>query len=115
MSSVLVLSDATFSQELAQSNRPVLVDFWAPWCGPCQMLGPVLEELAQEFSETVTIAKVNIDDNPKTPSQFGVRSIPTLVLFHQEKVLATMTGVRSRGDLVAWINQHVPSLSSSLI
>jgi thioredoxin 1 len=108
MASVAFLSDSDFAEKIS-IEKPVLVDFWAPWCGPCQMLGPILETVATELELEVSVFKMNIDENPKTPSQFGVRSIPTLMLFQRGTVVATLTGVRSHVELIAWVRQHCPA------
>jgi thioredoxin 1 len=86
------VNDANFAAEVLQCDLPVLVDFWAPWCGPCRAIAPVIEELSQELSGQVKIAKMNVDENSKTPSQFGIRAIPTLILFKNGKVLDQLTG-----------------------
>lgn len=107
MSKVLHTTDATFDADVLQSNVPVLLDFWAPWCGPCRMIGPILEELAPEFGDTVKIVKINIDENQQTPAQFGVRSIPTLLLIKDGKVVDTQIGALPKNQLAAFINKHL--------
>ncbi len=97
------ITDATFETEVLNSDVPVLVDFWAEWCGPCKMLMPILEEIAPEMADKVKIVKVNIDQNPLTPGQFGVRGIPTMILFKGGKAEATKVGVFPKSTLVAWI------------
>ncbi|EFA29484.1 thioredoxin, partial [Haemophilus influenzae HK1212] len=92
MSEVLHINDADFESVVVNSDIPVLLDFWAPWCGPCKMIAPVLDELAPEFSGKVKIVKMNVDDNQATPAQFGVRSIPTLLLIKNGQVVATQVG-----------------------
>jgi thioredoxin 1 len=87
------IKDAEFEQEVIKAGVPVLVDFWAPWCGPCQMIAPMLEELAQEYGSRVKIVKMNVDENPATPSQFAIRAIPTLILFKGGQVVERITGV----------------------
>jgi len=93
------ISDADFNQEVIKAEVPVLVDFWAPWCGPCQMVAPMLEELAQEFSGKVKIAKMNVDKNPKTPPLYGIRAIPTLIIFKGGEVVEQITGVVPKDQL----------------
>ncbi len=101
------VSDATFEQTVLQSDRPVLVDFWAEWCGPCRIVGPTLDELASELNGQVTIAKVNVDDNPRTAQAFGIRSIPTLMLVKDAEVKETVVGAQPKSKLEDVINRHV--------
>lgn len=94
-------TDATFSQDVLKSEKPVLLDFWAEWCGPCKMLAPILDELATEYDGRVRIGKVNIDEHQELAAQYGIRSIPTLLLFHQGQVADQIVGLRSKRDLKA--------------
>ena len=98
------INDASFKSEVTDSPIPVLVDFWAPWCGPCKMIAPVLEELSQEFDGKAKIVKINIDDNQNTPTQFGVRSIPTLILFKNGNEVEKIIGAQSKDKLKAMID-----------
>ena len=98
------INDASFKTEVSDSPLPVLVDFWAPWCGPCKMITPVLEELAQEYDGKAKIVKINIDDNQNTPAQFGVRSIPTLILFKNGNEVEKIIGAQSKDKLKAMID-----------
>ena len=109
MSNELIVhaTDATFEQEVLKSELPVLLDFWAPWCGPCKMIAPVLDDLAVEFEGKVKIVKINIDDNEQTPAQFGVRSIPTLMIFKNGQNVATKVGALAKGQLTAFINASI--------
>ncbi|MCW9699556.1 MULTISPECIES: thioredoxin [unclassified Avibacterium] len=106
MSEVLHTTDATFEADVLRSDVPVLLDFWAPWCGPCRMVGPILDELAAELGDKVKIVKINIDENQATPSQFGVRSIPTLLMFKEGKAVATQVGALPKNQLAAFIAQN---------
>lgn len=105
--SILQISDDNFEEKVLQSDQPVLVDFWAEWCGPCKAIAPVLEELSEEVSDKITIAKVNIDENPHTPTKFGVRSIPTLMIFKNGELTSTKVGSLPKSDLSNWINESV--------
>ncbi len=97
------ITDASFTADVLNADGPVLVDFWAEWCGPCKMIGPSLEELSEELGEKVTIAKLNIDENPDAPGQYGVRGIPTMILFKGGAPAATKVGAAPKGQLKAWL------------
>jgi len=97
------ITDASFNADVLSAEGPVLVDFWAEWCGPCKMIGPSLEELSEELGEKVTIAKLNIDENPDAPGQYGVRGIPTMILFKGGAPAATKVGAAPKGQLKAWL------------
>ena len=99
--------DRTFSTVVLKEAKPTLVDFWAPWCGPCRAIGPVLEELATQYGERINIVKVNVDDNPATASQYGVRSIPTLLLVKNGKVQETQIGLLSKNQLTAMFDRFL--------
>lgn len=103
------ISDETFQQEVLEASHktPILLDFWAPWCGPCKMIAPILEELATELAGKVTIAKINIDNNPKTSVKFNVRGIPTLLLFKNGSVEATKVGALSKSQLISFIESNI--------
>ena len=107
MSEVLHINDADFETVVVQSDIPVLVDFWAPWCGPCKMIAPILDEIAPEFAGKAKIVKINVDDNQLVAGQFGVRSIPTLLLFKNSQLVATQVGALPKNQLAAFINQHL--------
>ncbi|WOK37005.1 thioredoxin TrxA [Sphingomonas sp. C3-2] len=101
------ISDASFHQDVISAEGPVLVDFWAEWCGPCKMIGPSLEELSDELGEKVTIAKLNIDDNPDAPAKYGVRGIPTMILFKNGQPAATKVGAAPKSQLKGWIESEL--------
>ena len=102
---IVTLTQENFAAEVLKAPMPVLVDFWAEWCGPCKMIGPVLDELAEEYSGRVKIGKVNIDEQQELATQYGIRSIPTLLLFHQGQVADQMVGLRSKRDLKASLDR----------
>ena len=104
---IIHLSDATFETEVLQSTVPVLVDYWAEWCGPCKMIAPILDDVAQEYAGKVTVAKVNIDHNPNTPPKFGIRGIPTLLLFKNGQVAATKVGALSKTQLKEFLDGNI--------
>jgi thioredoxin 1 len=100
-------TDDNFQADVLQSSGPVLVDFWAEWCGPCKQIAPALEDIAAEMGEKVRVVKVNIDENPMTPSQYGVRGIPTLMLFKNGKVASTRVGALPKGKIVEWLEESI--------
>ena len=101
------LTDDTFETEVINSDGPVLVDYWADWCGPCKMIAPILDEIADEYAERVKIAKLNIDENPATPPKYGIRGIPTLMLFKGGNVEATKVGAVSKSQLTAFLDSNI--------
>src|SRR5471032_555861 len=104
MSNLTQITDSTFETEVVESKIPVLVDFWAPWCGPCKAIAPILDDLAQKYMGKIKIVKLDVDNNPATPPKFGVRGIPTLILFKDGQVKATQVGMLSKTDLIAFID-----------
>ena len=101
------VSDATFDAEVLKAQEPVVVDFWAEWCGPCRMIAPSLEELASEYDGKVIVAKMNIDENPQTPTRYGVRGIPTLMIFRNGQVTATKIGALPKTKIKEWIDASI--------
>ncbi|HBZ42529.1 MAG TPA: thioredoxin [Maritimibacter sp.] len=105
--STVAVTDDTFEAEVLKSDVPVVVDFWAEWCGPCKMIGPALEELATEYGDKVKIAKVNVDENPNSPAQMGVRGIPALFMFKDGQVVSNKTGAAPKSALQSWIDESI--------
>ena len=104
---IIHVTDDSFQQEVLQSSDPVLVDYWADWCGPCKMIAPVLDEIADEYTGKIRVAKLNIDENPNTPPRYGIRGIPTLMLFKDGEVEATKVGAVSKSQLTAFIDSNL--------
>ena len=108
------ISDASFHADVISSDTPVLVDFWAEWCGPCKMIGPALEEISDELAGKVTIAKLNIDDHPDAPARYGVRGIPTMILFKNGEPAATKVGAAPKSALKGWLESQLAGSASSV-
>ncbi|SVA94868.1 uncharacterized protein METZ01_LOCUS147722 [marine metagenome] len=104
---IVHISDESFEEEVLQSERPVLIDYWAEWCGPCKMIAPVLDEIATEYSDRLKVVKLNIDDNPQTPPKYGIRGIPTLMVFKNGQVEATKVGAVSKAQLTAFLDDSL--------
>ena len=104
---IVYVSDATFDSEVLQSATPVLVDYWAEWCGPCKMIAPILDDVAKEYAGKLKVAKLNIDENQDTPPKYGIRGIPTLMLFKNGAVEATKVGALSKSQLAAFIDANI--------
>ena len=104
---ILHVSDASFEADVLKVSGPVLVDYWAEWCGPCKMIAPILDEVAESYDGRLTVAKLNIDENADTPPKFGIRGIPTLMLFKDGQVVATKVGALSKSQLSAFIDSHI--------
>lgn len=104
---IINVTDSNFEQEVLSSEMPVLLDYWAEWCGPCKMIAPILNDIADEYSGKIKIAKINIDENPGTPAKFGVRGIPTLMIFKSGSIEATKVGAMSKSQLSAFIDSTI--------
>ncbi|MCE5337042.1 MAG: thioredoxin [Desulfobacteraceae bacterium] len=104
---IIEVTDGSFEQEVLQSDLPVLVDFWAPWCGPCRAIAPVVEELSADYGAKLKVAKCNVDDNPKIPGKFGIRAIPTLIIFKNGNVSEQITGAVAKSQITAAIDKVV--------
>jgi len=109
MADLLAVSDDTFEREVLQSSTPVLIDFWAPWCAPCRAIAPVVEELSRQYAGKLKVVKMNVDDNPRTPTQYGVRGIPNLILFRNGQVADQIVGAVPKSALVKAIDKVVPA------
>lgn len=104
---ILKLTDAEFENQVIKSDKPILVDYWAEWCGPCKMIAPVLEEVAEELSDKVLIGKLNVDENSQTPPKYGIRGIPTLMLFKNGEAVGTQVGALNKSDLIKFIEENI--------
>jgi thioredoxin 1 len=105
--SINAVTDSSFETDVVESGTPVLVDFWAQWCGPCKAIAPILEEIAQKYSDKIKIVKLDVDSNPATPPKFGVRGIPTLILFKDGQAKATQVGLLSKNELMSFIDSNI--------
>lgn len=106
-STITHISDDSFAEDVLNATGPVLIDYWAEWCGPCKMIAPILDELAEEYADRVKVVKLNIDDNPETPPKYGIRGIPTLMIFKHGKVEATKVGAVSKSQLAEFIESNL--------
>ncbi len=104
---IISVTDGTFEDSVIKSEKPVLIDYWAEWCGPCKMIAPLLEEIAEEYADRLTVGKLNIDENPGTPPRYGIRGIPTLMLFKNGNVEATKVGAVSKSQLSAFLDSNL--------
>ena len=107
MTEVTSITDASFEQEVVKNDKPVVVDFWAEWCGPCKQLAPVLDQVASELGDSVKVVKMNIEESPETPTKFGVRGIPTLMVFKGGELVDTKVGGMPKGQLQSWLETHI--------
>ena len=101
------ITDENFDTEVLKSDKPIVVDFWAEWCGPCKQIGPTLEEISNEMASEIIIAKHNIDDEPNTPTKYGVRGIPTMLLFKGGELKATKVGATTKSNIISWIKENI--------
>jgi thioredoxin 1 len=106
-SDIKYVSDASFDSDVLKANGPVLVDYWAEWCGPCRMIAPVLDELSRDYKGRLTVAKLNVDENQETPARYGIRGIPTLMLFKDGAVIGTKVGAVSKSQLTTFIDSNI--------
>ena len=106
-STMVHVTDESFDSKVKRAGKPVLLDFWAPWCGPCHAIAPTLEEIADDYAGRLVVAKLNIDESPRTPSQLGIRAVPTLMLFKDGEVKATAMGVQPKSKIAAMLDEHL--------
>ena len=107
MKSIKIISGDSFNKDVIQSKTPVLIDFWAEWCGPCKVIGPILEEISEEEQDKIIIGKINVDENQEIAAKYNVRGIPTLIIFNKGNLIDTMVGVASKASIKDWINSKV--------
>ena len=105
--STIKISDETFEENVINNGKPIIVDFWAEWCGPCKQIGPILEEISNEYNDKITIGKLDVDKNPETPGKYQIRGIPTMLLFNNGELIDTKVGMSSKTDLKEWINKNI--------
>ena len=105
--STIQISDDTFEENVIKKGQPIIVDFWAEWCGPCKQIGPILEEISDEYKGKITIGKLDVDENPETPGKFQIRGIPTMLLFNNGELIDTKVGMSSKADLTEWIDKNI--------
>ena len=105
--STIKISDKTFEENVINNGKPIIVDFWAEWCGPCKQIAPILEEISNEYNDKITIGKLDVDENPETPGKYQIRGIPTMLLFNNGELIDTKVGMSSKTDLKEWINKNI--------
>jgi thioredoxin 1 len=105
--STIKISDDTFEENVINSGKPIIIDFWAEWCAPCKQIGPILEEISDEYNDKLTIGKLDVDENPETPGKYQIRGIPTMLLFNNGKLVDTKVGMSSKTDLKEWIEKNI--------
>ncbi len=105
--STIKISDDSFEEEVITKGKPIIVDFWAEWCGPCKQIGPILEDISDEYKDKITIGKLDVDDNPEIASKYQIRGIPTMMLFNNGKLVDTKVGMSSKNDLLEWIDKNI--------
>ena len=105
--STIKISDNTFEEEVITKGKPIIVDFWAEWCGPCKQIGPILEEISEEYKEKITIGKLDVDENPEISGKYQIRGIPTMMIFNNGSLIDTKVGMSSKNDLIEWIDKNI--------
>ena len=105
--STIKISDNTFEEEVITKGKPIIVDFWAEWCGPCKQIGPILEEISEEYKEKIKIGKLDVDENPEVAGKYQIRGIPTMMLFNNGSLIDTKVGMSSKNDLIEWIDKNI--------
>jgi len=105
--STIKISDETFEENVINNKKPIILDFWAEWCGPCKQIGPILEEISDEYNDKIIVGKMNVDENPETPGNYQIRGIPTMLLFNKGELIDTKVGMSSKSDLKEWIDKNI--------
>jgi thioredoxin 1 len=105
--STIKISDETFEENVIKNNKPIIIDFWAEWCAPCKQIGPILEEISDEYNDKIIIGKMDVDENPETPGKYQIRGIPTMLLFNKGELIDTKVGMSSKDDLKEWIDKNI--------